>query len=380
MRIAIYHKSLWPKYKGAVFSSVHRLGQQRGVQVTFTHVAETDEIRLALGGVDLSYHEYPFRVLIQGSYEDASTFRRVASLMRDVLGQSCDLVVLPGYDRIENWAMLLVCMFLRRKRAVFCDSTSYDNPAVPWKSWAKRFFFSRCHGFIGYGQRTREYLVSLGAREHDVVVPCVAPALPHDYDADGVLAHYERQRPDDLQPPRFLYVGRLAMEKGLMDLLDAYAALRAAMPAARLDLVGEGAAREQLDRRLRALGLEQAVTFHGTLRLEQIAPLYMRSVALVLPSHREPWGLVANEALSYGCPVVVSDRCGCLPELLVSGVTGYGFEAGSVTGLAEAMRNVLRLSSDRRLTAGQCIRVARQLTPERAARRLLDGCMQLLNA
>jgi len=76
MHIRIYHKSLWPKYKGAIFSALYQLTQARNLKVSFVHVAETDEIRLQLGGVDLSYHQYPFRVIIPGSYEDAGTLRR----------------------------------------------------------------------------------------------------------------------------------------------------------------------------------------------------------------------------------------------------------------------------------------------------------------
>jgi len=109
-------------------------------------------------------------------------------------------------------------------------------------------------------------------------------------------------------------------------------------------------------------------------------PHFLSSVALVLPSRSEPWGLVVNEALSYGCPVVVSDRCGCVPELVIEGVTGYGFETGDIEALSAALLSVSRLSEDRATTAGKCIDVVSAFTAERAASRMLEGCTQLLNA
>ncbi|HEV7441133.1 MAG TPA: glycosyltransferase family 4 protein, partial [Steroidobacteraceae bacterium] len=248
------------------------------------------------------------------------------------------------------------------------------------KGWAKRFFFARCDGIIGYGQRTKEYLVQLGASEANIVVPCVAPALPHDYDASKVLAQYGRQSGTTFDPPRFLYVGRLAPEKGLLDLLGAFAVVRAKMPGAHLDVIGEGGLRAALVDCLRELGLADAVTLRGTMSLGDIVPQYSSSVALVLPSHREPWGLVANESLSYGCPVVVSDRCGCGPELVIDGVTGYIFAAGDVEALTAAMLKVAGLSVDRAATAEQCINVASKLTPERAAARMLEGCTRIFAA
>ena len=372
MHIRIYHKSLWPKYKGAIFSALYQLTQARNLKVSFVHVAETDEIRLQLGGVDLSYHQYPFRVIIPGSYEDAGTLRRTLALAGDLIKNPADLVVLPGYDRIENWMMLFICVLTRRKRAVFCDSTINDNPQVWWKALAKRLFFSRCDAFVGYGQRTKEYLVSLGASADKVIVPCVAPALPHEYSQLQVRASYAAAN-EEPNPARFLYVGRLAPEKGLMDLLDAFAQVRETLLGARLDIIGAGALRDSLLKRIAELGLDGIVSLLGTLPLTAIVPYFYRSAALVLPSHSEPWGLVANEALSYGCPVVVADRCGCVPELVIEGVSGYTFKVGDVAGLKAVMIKAAALSQDRRTTAEQCIAVASKLMPGPAAEQMLNG-------
>jgi glycosyltransferase involved in cell wall biosynthesis len=380
MRVSIYHKSLWSKYKGAIFLHLHQLSKKCGLEVSFIHVAETDAIRLALGGVDLSYHQYPFRVLVQGSYEDAGTLRRIAVLARDLIRHPADLVVLPGYDRIENFVMLFICILLRRKRAVFCDSTIYDNPQRLWKNWAKRLFFSRCDGFIGYGQRSKEYLMTLGAHEADIVIPCVAAALPHEYDPSTALSQYSQEKADLFDKPRFLYVGRLAPEKGLLDLLDAFKLVRGKMPTAHLDLVGSGSMKSALVDRISELGLGEAVTLHGTLDLREIVPMYYCSLALVLPSQSEPWGLVANESLSYGCPIVVSNRCGCAPELVIEGKTGYCFDSGDVQALSAAMLAVSRLSAERLSTARQCIELVSAYSPERAASRILEGCTQFLAA
>ncbi len=379
IRLSIYHKSVWPRYKGAIFSHVYLLSKEYGIDVSFIQVAETDEVRKALGGVDLSYHQYPFRLMVHGSYEDSSRFRRIGALTRDLIRNPADLVVLPGYDRIENWAMLFVCILLRRKRAVFCDSTIYDNRQVRWKGWAKRIFFAWCDGFVGYGQRSKEYLMELGANEADIVIPCVAAALPHGYDAFKVLSQYPLDEDaGTYDRPRFLYVGRLAPGKGLTDLLDAFSLVRAKMPAAHLDLIGGGDLKDILVDRISKLGLAEAVTFHGSMNLSDIEPYFLRSVALILPSHTEPWGLVVNESLSYGCPVVVSNRCGCVPELVIDGVTGYCFDAGNIEALAATMITVLRLSEDRQATAKQCVNVASVFSAERAASHMLEGCTRLL--
>jgi glycosyltransferase involved in cell wall biosynthesis len=104
----------------------------------------------------------------------------------------------------------------------------------------------------------------------------------------------------------------------------------------------------------------------------------MASTALVLPSHSEPWGLVVNESLSFGCPVVVSNACGCVPDLVINGVTGYWFDAGDVGALVAALKAVTRLAADRAGVARKCLEVISVFTPERAAAQILDGCVRIV--
>jgi glycosyltransferase involved in cell wall biosynthesis len=144
---------------------------------------------------------------------------------------------------------------------------------------------------------------------------------------------------------------------------------------ARLHLVGAGPLRDSVAAHIAELGLDEAVTLLGTRDISEFAPLFVRSVALVLPSHSEPWGYVVNESLSYGCPVVVSDRCGCVPELVVEGVTGFEFTAGNIDALSEAMLAVSRLSENRSATARHCLELMSDFTPERAAEKILQGCI-----
>jgi glycosyltransferase involved in cell wall biosynthesis len=180
--IRIYHNNLWARYKGAIFSKVYSGSGRSGVTIAFVQVAETASQRAALGGVDRSYHQYPFELLFSGCYDHVPRYRLVAALTANLL------------------------------------------------------------------------------------------------------------------------------------------------------------------------------------------------------RHREPWGLVVNEALSYGCPVVVSNICGCLPELVREGVTGYSYPFGDIPALCEAMIAAAELSGDRLSVAKQCMDLIGQYTPERAASEILNGCVCITEA
>jgi glycosyltransferase involved in cell wall biosynthesis len=354
--------------------------ERSGVSAAFVHVAETARSRVTLGGVDYSYHQYPYKLLLPGVYETTPTRKLVMATVGDLLRHRSELVILPGYARAEHWAMLFICMLLGRKRAVWVDSTSFDRRRTPLKEAAKRFFFGRCDGFFCYGIRSKEYVESYGVDSSKIFFRCQAAALPPDYDAAQVRLYYKSAKMEANAPARFLYIGRLSEEKGLIDLLDAFALLRERTPNAVLDIVGSGVYERETREHAVTNGLEAMVNFLGAKNTEEIGQLLLRSSALVLPSHSEPWGLVVNEALSYGCPVVVSDVCGCVPELVLEGNTGYAYPSGNIPALAKAMNSVLELSKDRAAVATRCLDLIGQYSADRAAREILSGCAHILKS
>lgn len=112
-------------------------------------------------------------------------------------------------------------------------------------------------------------------------------------------------------PPRFLYLGRIAPEKGLAWLLRAFAQVQ--VPA-HLDVAGDGDLLDDMKRRAEELNLTERVTFHGWLGNEDVDTLIRKARAVVFPSvWHEPAGLVTLEAASHGRPVIAS-RVGGIPE------------------------------------------------------------------
>jgi glycosyltransferase involved in cell wall biosynthesis len=274
--------------------------------------------------------------------------------------------------------MLFTLMLRGKQCAVFCDSTTYDRPNTFWKSAAKRFFFTRCNGFFGYGIRSREYLMLHGADSRRIFYRCQAAALPADYNPEQALQTRLANAPPPQAPARFLYVGRLSQEKGLDTLIFALAKLRKTIPTAEVALVGAGPLKESLEALAKQNGIGDAVHFLGSMGIEKLALEYAKASALVLPSTSEPWGLVVNEALSYGCPVVVSKICGCVPELVLDRRSGFSFQTNSVDSLVQALRDTLDHLADVPATAEFCIELMKEYSPQNAAQQILEGCRKIL--
>lgn len=376
--VTIFHNVVWSRHKGAVFSALHTLSAMGTIRYAMVQIADTETDRVGFSEVDYSFHRYPMRKLFDGCYEDVPTWKMIVRLTSEVLKTRSELVVLPGYHRPEYWAMLAACIVTRKRRAVFCDSTALDRPRRLLTSIPKRLFFSLCDGYFGFGERSREYLMSLGAKRERIFVPCQAAALPRSFLPERALQARVSARRGGA--PVFLYVGRLSEEKGIDLLLDAFVRVCEVLPDATLRIVGTGARDGTLREQARALALDACVQFVGSLQDEPLSREYFGATCLVLPSHSEPWGLVVNEALSHGCPAVVSDRCGCVPELIVDDETGRAFPAGDVEALARALIEAPCRFGDAEHTANACMARIAGFDPRAAAANIERGCETMLRA
>ncbi|MEX3931371.1 glycosyltransferase family 4 protein [Paraburkholderia phymatum] len=375
--VTIFHNVVWSRHKGAVFSALHSISAAGAIRYSMVQIADTEHDRLGFSEVDYSYHRYPMQKLFDGCYEDVPTLRLTSRLVWEVMKAKSDLIVLPGYHRPEYWAMLAACIVTGKRRAVFCDSTARDRPKRLLTSIPKRVFFSLCDGYFGFGERSREYLMSLGARADKIFIPCQAAALPVTFSPERALAERLHYRAGN--PHVFLYVGRLSEEKGITTLIDAFAGLAKRLPDPQLRIVGTGSLEGALRKRVSELGMGYAITFVGSLQDEPLSREYYGATCLVLPSRSEPWGLVVNEALAHGCPTVVSESCGCVPELVRDGVNGYAFTAGDAAGLQRTLLKATEAFADAEATARRCMDVIRRFDPPSAAANIARGCALMLS-
>ena len=143
-----------------------------------------------------------------------------------------------------------------------------------------------------------------------------------------------------------LYVGRIVREKGIFTLLDAFEKLREQGKDVSLILVGEGPLKEDLAKEVLRRKLNDRVKLAGFVDEKKLVSLYNSSDAFVLPSHYEPFGMVALEAMASRVPVVVSD-VGGLSEIVEDGITGVKVPASNPSTLAEG---ILRVLEDRELS------------------------------
>ncbi len=182
--------------------------------------------------------------------------------------------------------------------------------------------------FRGYNAVDNGYFERESARASDRTMP----------DGDtGPLPEAARRR-------YFLASCRFIPKKNLARLLEAYALFRRDREGDPTDwplvLLGDGELRSALEEQRDSLGLAAHIHLPGFRQYEELPVYYGSAGCFVHASTTEQWGLVVNEAMAAGLPVIVSDRSGCCPVLVRDGINGYSFAPDDIDALATAMRAI----------------------------------------
>jgi glycosyltransferase involved in cell wall biosynthesis len=164
----------------------------------------------------------------------------------------------------------------------------------------------------------------------------------------------------------FLACSRFTPKKNLIGLLNAYARYRRLHNAGAwsLVIVGDGEQRPELLLTCEQLKLTDHVLLAGAKPYSEIPAYYGLAGAFVHASTTEQWGLVVNEAMASGLPVLVSNRCGCAPDLVEEGRNGFLFDPYDISSLAGAMYSMAAERTDRASMGQESQRIVARWSPE----------------
>lgn len=355
----------------------------------FTKLAQMPGIDLCVVEVASNQRLYPWSLPREYSYskqslfaeapvEDISPWRIAGRMVQVVRSNKADVFVMNGYSRAYDLTMALLAQVMSKVSLIVADSTEADRPRPKWKEGLKKRLVSSLYdGSFVSGTRSQHYLESLGLDRS---------RIQQGYD---VVDNLHFSRPCEFQRlllpsgPFFLTVARFSVEKNLFALLEAYRAYAARCARTRADtwplvLCGSG----PIENELRALAStieDGTVMFPGFLEYERLPEAYQRCGCFILPSWSEPWGLVVNEAMAAGAPVLVSDRCGCAPDLVQIGRNGFTFRPDAVEELTALMHGISTTDSAQLREMGLCSKeIVSRYTPESWANdfvELVERCM-----
>lgn len=249
-----------------------------------------------------------------------------------------DAIVICGYS---SPTAMLAMAWLRLHRIPYCMEVDggliREDGALKYRFKRELVRHARC--WFSSGPRTTDYLVHYGAdrkriREYPFTSLYARDILPQP--PTGEQKRTLRRTLGMGEGKIVLYVGRFTREKGMDALLDAAASLDG---DTGVYFVGGEPTQDQLEW-CDKQGLSN-VHFVGFRRKEELQAYYQAADVFVLPTHSDVWGLVINEAMACGLPVITTDRCVAGLELVREGVTGCLVPVEDRQALVSALNRVL---------------------------------------
>ncbi|MFU0865345.1 glycosyltransferase [Kluyvera ascorbata] len=266
--------------------------------------------------------EFDSITLNEGAFEKRNKIKSFFKVIGVLQSLKYKKVIVGGWDLIEFWAPLLINK--KSKNMVAVESTIHEYKSSWLKDFMKKFFISRVSCTFCSGKPHVELIRHLGFTGDVKVTKGV-----------GLINH---NRPESIQrnfndgfSGSFVYVGRLSPEKGLVFLLDFFKN----HPEYNITICGDGPLYDYINK-----NKTENVILKGYLDNKEVISEIQKADVFILPSYSEPWGLVVEESIAAGVPVICSTAVGCSSDLVEDMSFGATFSAGDEESLIIAVMYV----------------------------------------
>jgi glycosyltransferase involved in cell wall biosynthesis len=282
---------------------------------------------------------------------------------------------------VNGWVVksCLQALFACRRHDVPCLVRGESNLLRQrswWKRLAHRLLLRQYAGVLAIGEENHRCYLAYGVSRRRIYR--TPYGVDNDFFVEGCFRASGRREDfrERWSVPQaaftFLFCGKLEPKKRPLDFLNAVRGLVTSDPSKPCHalVVGDGELRSACEALARRHDVP--VSFTGFVNQTEAIEAYVAADALVLPSDGgETWGLVVNEAMACGLPVVVSDQVGCGPDLVIPGETGLIFPCGDVSGLTEAMARLRTQATD----SGGFAQRVRERVGQHSVDAVVDGVM-----
>ncbi len=259
-----------------------------------------------------------------------------------------DALFIAGYAHFTMLSAIAWSMFNQVPYVIMSESQHLTTRS-PFKRFVKKLLLqpviSNASAYLPTGTMSRDYLVSYGANKDKSFFFPNTPDIDRFQEKIKSLEGEKKKIKENLALPSgkvILYIGRLIEVKGVDVLIRAFEKLKKESPEnnAVLLIAGDGPQRKELEKYVEDHHIAD-VFFVGFVQLETLPELYSIADIFVLPSSYEPWGVVVNEALACGLPVVTTTSVGAYPDLVKEDVNGKVVPPKDSSKLCSAIRHIL---------------------------------------
>ncbi|SOE19969.1 Glycosyltransferase involved in cell wall bisynthesis [Spirosomataceae bacterium TFI 002] len=371
MKILIIHPYFKTHYKAIIYSNLSNLiDLDRNYELKVLQLFLNESSRQNMETVDYNIHQYPYEILFKTSNESVSFFKKLTAIFKFIKSENPSIINITGY---YDLAVVLPSIWFRLKGTpivMSIDSTLNDNSGNSVSNFIKKWILGKMDGFFSYGKKSTELITRFGVAKQKVLVENNAV---DNEKLNEVYITYKNsatfvEKSKSFPAQNFIFVGRFIPEKNLKELIRTFAKLETKNWG--LILAGTGPLKEELMAEAAHL---KNVFFEEPLPWYEVPHLLAHANVFVLPSTSEPWGLVVNEAMACGMPVIVSQACGSAHDLVIEGINGFIFDPNKNEELESNLMWCVKNDNKLRKMGKESLKLISTYTPSIVAKQMFDG-------
>ncbi len=319
MRVLILHNQLWTQYKSVVFQGIYDEFKKTGDELLVLQTSICEKSRLNIldfNAANFKY-TYPYILLNNTSLEDSNPIRTAFLWIYYAIKFRPNVINLTGYSELGTIFILIYSKLFNVKTLMTNESIHSErlhNPTISKKIIRsfKKLLIQLTDGFLSYGIKSNDYLFRFRRSKRSIL------SFLNSFDRSKFLS--ENTEFVNEKTPYILFVGRLSEEKNLFCLIELARIFVLDRLNYRIKIIGEGDEYDSLNSLINKESLP--IDLEGAKNWDQLSIIYKSASAFILPSLNETWGMVANEALEMGVPVICSSACGCADDLVINDING----------------------------------------------------------
>jgi glycosyltransferase involved in cell wall biosynthesis len=275
------------------------------------------------------------------------------SILNVIKKTSSKILVINGWSYFSDWLVIIAGVLFRKQIWVRADNPLSQEEKTGWKAKLKKLILRKllfpCFDkFLYVGTESKLFFEYYGALPNQMIyTPHAVDNLRFQNEITSVLPQKNNIKYAlGIQPTTkiVLWSAKFISKKRPYDMIEAF--LNLSLPNVVLIMLGDGILYEEIKRYVVENNLT-SILLPGFVNQSEIAKYYGIADIFVMTSGKgETWGLAINEALNFNIPIIISDVCGCVKDLLKDGINGYEYPVGNIQQLTSSINKVLNASID----------------------------------
>ena len=273
----------------------------------------------------------------------------VSGVFSALKSKKWDAVWFHGYNHYSILWALFLCKILNIPFFMRMESNLNFAPKGKWlKDKFIKYLIKNASGLLYIGKSNKDYYLSYGADKEKIF------SMPYTVNnsffqnlsnKEKRNIHLEKKKLGLKEEyPIILYAGKLLKRKNPLKLLESYTYLSndGIPPKAYLLFIGDGEEKEVLQKKIKQFNFESNVKLLGFKNQLELPLYFTMCDVFVLPSEKEPYGLVINEVLNCAKPVITTTEVGCAKDLIFHGINGFIYEPNNIKDLSKYLKYFIK--------------------------------------